>query len=165
MQKRGLTFTAKAIVYLMGIAVLAICAILFPEIAREESVSNPNPDRSTFPFLIVPWIFSLPVFIALFQILKILNYIDKGEAFSKKLVKALKNIKISAFVFSGLTILGAIFLIGMGRITGESEDVLPVVVLGTVITFVSIVVATCTAVLQKLMQNAVDLKEENDLTV
>jgi hypothetical protein len=36
---------------------------------------------------------------------------------------------------------------------------------GFVLAFTSSIIATSTAVLQKLLQNAIDLKTENDLTV
>jgi hypothetical protein len=34
-----------------------------------------------------------------------------------------------------------------------------------VTTFVSIVIATATAIFEKLLQNAIDMKSENDLTI
>jgi hypothetical protein len=34
-----------------------------------------------------------------------------------------------------------------------------------IVTFISIVVATAVAVLEKVLQNAIDMKSENDLTI
>lgn len=47
----------------------------------------------------------------------------------------------------------------------EIDDALGFAALGAVITFGSLVIAVFAAVLQKLLQNAIDIKSENDLTV
>ena len=48
---------------------------------------------------------------------------------------------------------------------GDSDDRAGGVFMGILITFASIVVATAMAVLERALQNAVDMKSENDLTV
>jgi hypothetical protein len=45
------------------------------------------------------------------------------------------------------------------------EDPAGVFALGLYATFATIVIATATAIFERLLQNAVDLKAENDLTV
>lgn len=47
----------------------------------------------------------------------------------------------------------------------DQDDAPGIVAIGLVITFGSIVIAVFAAVLQKLLQNAIDIKSENDLTV
>jgi len=47
----------------------------------------------------------------------------------------------------------------------NGDDYAGAVAMGAFVTFTSIVVATATAVFQSLLQNAVDIKSENDLTV
>ena len=48
---------------------------------------------------------------------------------------------------------------------GDSDDRAGGVFMGVLICFGSIVVATATAILERILQNAVDMKSENDLTV
>jgi hypothetical protein len=48
---------------------------------------------------------------------------------------------------------------------GDSDDRAGGVFMGILITFPSIVIATAMAVLERVLQNAVDIKSENDLTV
>ena len=47
----------------------------------------------------------------------------------------------------------------------SSEDRAGGVVIGLVIFFAALVVATATVILERALQNAVDMKSENDLTV
>lgn len=49
--------------------------------------------------------------------------------------------------------------------SNDSDDRAGGVVIGALIAFASIVVATAMSVLERALQNAVDMKSENDLTV
>ena len=60
-------------------------------------------------------------------------------------------------------ILGAEAFIFMMR--DKSDDIAGGVAMGIFIAFISIVIATAAAVFEKLLQNAVDIKSENDLVV
>jgi hypothetical protein len=53
----------------------------------------------------------------------------------------------------------------MTRIAYPQEDVAGFIMLGFIITFVSSIIATFAAVVQKLLQQVVDMKVENDSTV
>lgn len=96
-----------------------------------------------------------------FKTLKLLNYIDTNKTFSELPIKALKNIK-----YSGITI-AALFSAGIPYIyyAADKDDAPGVILVGMLFIFFSVVVATFAAVLQKLLQNAIDIKSENDLTV
>jgi len=48
---------------------------------------------------------------------------------------------------------------------GDSDDRAGGVFMGILFTFGSIVIATAAAMFQRVLQNAVDIKSENDLTV
>jgi hypothetical protein len=86
---------------------------------------------------------------------------DSNKVFSQAAVNAVKNIKYCALAVSGLIVLG----IGYIRLTVVNDDPAGVTVLGILTTFTAIVIATAAAVFQRLLQNAVDIKSENDLTV
>ena len=148
----------------MGLAVFSVITILLPEIAREEAAGKVNPPTS-HPFLYVIGLMSIPIFVALYQTLKLLKYIDENKAFSQQSVTALRNIKYCAITFSILFALGAISVIVIARLADPTEEVAPIVTLGFLFTFTSSIIATFTAVLQKLLQNAIDMKSENELTV
>jgi hypothetical protein len=93
--------------------------------------------------------------------MKLLNHIDRNQAFSESSIASFRTIKYCALVISGL------FAGGMPYIfyVADKDDAPGVVAMALVIIFASFVIATFAAVLQKLIQNAVDIKSENDLTV
>jgi hypothetical protein len=163
--KPEVTIFAKGVVYLTGLAVLAVCAVLLPEIAREETAANPTSDRLTYPFLIGAWVTSIPIFVALHQTLKLINYIHQNKAFSSRSVKALQNIKICAIVFGTLIAVGAGATISWARMIDPTEEVTHIITLSFIFVFASSVIATFAAVLQRLLRDAIAMKAENDLTV
>ena len=103
----------------------------------------------------------IPFFVALYQAFKLLSYIDKNQAFSELSVKALKNIKFCAMTISGLyvVIMPFVFLVA------DLDDAPGLVIIGMVPIFASMVIAVFAAVLQRLLQEAIDIKSENDLIV
>ena len=113
------------------------------------------------PLIIYTYIGSIPFFVALYQAFKLLGHVDHNKVFSQASVNAVKNIKYCALAFSGFIVLGLLYI--MLFVTGE--DPAGVMGLGMFTTFASIVMATAAAIFQRLLQNAVDMKSENDLTV
>ncbi len=162
---KRLTLFARGVVLLIGIAALAVCLILLPELAREESVESLADIYLIYSFLVGAYILTIPFFVALYQTLKLLHYIDKNKAFSKRSIKALQYIKICAILFSALIIVGVIAGISMIRSVYPGEDVTFIITWGFIFVFVSSVIAIFVAVLQRLLADAVILKSENDLIV
>lgn len=160
--KLNLTTISKTAVYFIGLSIFTICAILLPELAREEAVGKPD-HPSALPFLIAAWVLSIPIFIALHQALKLIMFIDQNKVFSDQTVKTIQNIKISSIVFILMVILADSIIITIGRNTGE--DIPPFITLGFIIVFVTSVITTFTAVLQRLLEDAIVLKTENELTI
>jgi hypothetical protein len=113
------------------------------------------------PLIIYTYIGSIPFFVALYQAFMLLGYVDSNKVFSLSSVNTVKNIKHCAIAFSGFVVLGILYI----RLFVRGEDSAGVTSLGIFIIFASIVIATAFAVFQKLLQNAVDMKSENDLTV
>ena len=158
--KRSATLFLKAVILL--IAVLALAAMLWePQIEGR----NVNADQFSIyfrdPFLAYAYAASIPFFMALYQAFKLLGYIERNQVFSQTSVRALRNIKYCALTLSGSIFLGVLFV----RIFNSGDDAAGFTALSMVAIFASIVIATAAAVFQKLLQNAVDLKSENDLTV
>jgi len=75
-------------------------------------------------------------------------------------VKELGTIKYCAIAIIGFVAVGVIFMM-----FGDREDRPAGVFMRILITFPSIVVATAAAMFERILQNAVDIKSENDLTV
>ncbi len=158
---RGSTLFLKIVVFSIGIAALAICVFYLPGAASRDAATHPETAYLKYPFLISSYILATPFFIALFQTLKLLTYIDANDAFSGISVRSLKVIKFCAITIVGLMLAGLAAAVSLFY----GEDMAGPIMLGLMVIFASSVVATIAAVLQKLLQNAIDIKSENDLTV
>ncbi|MBD8501212.1 DUF2975 domain-containing protein [Paenibacillus arenosi] len=158
--KRGSTLFLKVAVFLMGAPIVALC-IFFPIVAMKAAAHYPELAYSQYPALIGVYATAAAFFVALYQALKLLGYIDKNIAFSDRSVLALKKIKCCAITISILFVAGLPLL----YLFAEVDDAPGVILIGLVIIFASTVIAVFAAVLQKLLQDAIDIKSENDLTV
>ncbi|PGM56915.1 DUF2975 domain-containing protein [Bacillus sp. AFS053548] len=158
--KRGSTTFLKAIIFLAGIAVLALCIFLVPNFANFSSNLYPNIAAMKYLVFIVMYGAAVPFYFALYQAFNLLRYIDDNTAFSELSVKALKNIKYCAIAISGLYVLAT----PLFRFIAKKVDP-PIGFLGLIIIFASLVIAVFAAILQQLLQEAINIKSENDLTV
>ena len=113
------------------------------------------------PFIFYGYIASIPFFIALYQAFNLLGYVDNNMVFSQLAVKAVRSIKYCAITIGGLIVLGILYI----RFFVNGDDPAGPTALGIVTTFASLVIATAAAIFERLLQNAVDIKSENDLTV
>lgn len=157
--KRGTTVFLKIAVFLIGITVLALCIFWLPWLANDTVEMFPEFSYLQYPVLIGLYVTVIPFFLALYQALKLLNYIENNNAFSELSVKVLNYIKYCAITISILYMIGAIFLMSQNALHPG------IAIIGFIIIFTSIVIAVLTAVLQKLLKSALDIKSENDLTV
>jgi len=157
--KKGSTLFLKFVVCLIAIVTL-IWLIWFPQLEGRAA----NLDLISIyidPLIIYAYIGSIPFFVALYQAFKLLGYVDVNKVFSQSSVNAVRNVKYCAITFSGFIVLGILYI----RLFIKGDDSAGVTALGIFTTFASIVIATAAAVFQKLLQNAIDIKSENDLTV
>jgi hypothetical protein len=157
--KQGSTLFLKIAVFLIGAPVLALG--IFGLTYLVNNPANPNYAHILYPIVIGMYISVIPFFVALYQAFKLLSYIDKSLAFSDFSVKALKIIKFCAMTMSGVyvVILPFVFLVA------ELDDAPGLVIVGMVPIFAPMVIAVFAAVLQRLLQEAITIKHENDLTV
>ncbi len=115
----------------------------------------------TDPFIIYGYIASIPFFVALYQAFKLLGNIEQNKTFSKLAVKTVRNIKYCAIAIPIFIVGGVVSIV----LNANGDDAAGPVALGIYTTFASIVVVTAVAIFERLLQNAVDIKSENDLTV
>ena len=157
--KKGSTLFLKVVIILIGIVVLA-GLIWFPQTEGRAA----NLDLISIykdPFIIYIYIASTPFFIGLYQAFKLLNFIDANKAFSQGAVNTLKNMKFASLSLIGFIALAEFYI----RFFAHSDDPAGPTALGILASFAIAVIATAAAVFQKLLQNAVDMKSENELTV
>lgn len=161
MLKRASTLFLKAAVLTIGSAVLALCIFALPATWRAVAEEYPDITYALYGILLAMYATAIPFFIALYQGLRLLGYIDKNKAFSELSVKALKRI-----AYCGVAI-GVVYAASLPFFyTWAQEDDAPgLVVIGMVLVGASLTVAVFAGVLQRLLKNAIAIKSENDLTV
>jgi hypothetical protein len=156
--KRGSTIFLQLIIVLIGVGALAFM-LWEPHI--EGANAHATLAKMYFnSFVAYAFMASIPFFVALYEAFKLLGYIGRNEIFSQAAVKALRIIKYCALAIIGFVAVSVIFMI-----SGDRDDRPAGVFMRLLITFPSIVVATAAAMFARILQNAVDIKSENDLTV
>ncbi|MGE1166113.1 DUF2975 domain-containing protein [Peribacillus simplex] len=159
--KLGTTLFLKIAVILIGIPVLALCIFLVPGIANFAAELYPDMTYLKYLVFIDLYASAIPFYFALYQAFKLLSFIDKNKAFSELSVRALKKIKYCAITISSLYVAG----MPLFYLMAEMDDAPGIILIGLVVIFASMVIAVFAAVLQRLLQEAIDIKSENDLIV
>jgi hypothetical protein len=159
--KRSATIFLQVVIVLIGLGVLAL-------MLWEPHIEGRNAHATLFeiyfkdPFLAYAYTASIAFFVALFQAFTLLGYVRHNAVFSLKSVRALRTIKYCAIVLIAMIGGAEAYLFIFVR---DKDDIAGGVAMGLFMIFVSVVAGTAAAVFEKLLQNAVDMKTENDLTV
>jgi hypothetical protein len=145
----------------LGLMALGLAALILPAIVTSWEKEFSTVGYLKYPIVIILSAALIPYFTALYQAMKLLTYIDKNKAFSMLSVEALRKITYSGFVFSALFIafLPIVYMVA------QADDAPGLVIIGMIMAGAPMVVAVFAAVLQKLLQSAIAIKTENDLTV
>jgi len=158
--KRGSTIILKGAIVIIGLVVVALCGLIIYTLMSE---GLPAPQYRYTLLSIITCIFAstIPFYIALFQAMKLLSYIDRGTAFSELSVHALKKIKYCAIAICIIYVISepSIFLLA------DMDDAPGLVLFGMIPVFASFVIAVFAALLERLLRDAIEIKSENDLTV
>ena len=160
--KRSSIIFLQIVIVLIGVAALAF-------LLWEPQVEGVNKNRTNFeiyfqdPFLALVYAGSIPFFMALYQAIRTLGYVGRNQVFSPEVVKALRTIKYCALAIIGFVVVEEIWILLMND--RDSDNPGAPIFLGLLIILPSIVVATTAGMFERILQNAVDLKSENDLTV
>ena len=152
------TILLRIAIVLIGIGALAV-------MLWEPHIEGRNAHATIFeiyfkdPFLAYAYVASIPFFAALYQAFKLLGFKGRDEVFSRRSVRALRAIKYCAVATVGFVIVGEICLM-----FGDSYDRPPAVFMGILLTFAFAVIAAAATVFERLVQSALDMKPEDDLT-
>ncbi|MBA2176740.1 DUF2975 domain-containing protein [Halobacillus locisalis] len=149
----------KISLVLIGLVIMILSIFVLPSLA--DSVVQVGPEFSYLkaPVFLGIYITNIPFFYALFQAFQLLRYIEQKQAFSSVTVLALKKIKWCAYAILSLYIVGSTFLMSHSAFHPSLW------VIGGAIMFASVVIAVFVQLLQGLLNNAMEIKEENELTV
>ncbi len=152
--KKGSTLFLKSVIVLLGLVAIGVCIIIV-------GVTVSGNAGIGLPIMIGVFLTAIPFLYALYQGMELLRSIERNTAFSQASVRAITRIEYCAFIISSLYAAMMPFIIHIA----EVDDAPGVVLVGLVCIFAPLVVGVFAAVLQRLLQNAVDLQSESDLTV
>ncbi len=159
MKKISITFL-QAVLILIGLIILFI--LMWTPLNEGRATNLSVFEIYSDPFILYIYAASSTFFTALYQAFLLLRYIGQNKVFSTEAVQTLKKIKYCGFILSGLIVNAGVFIQIFHH---KEDDPAGFLAICIVTTFSSIVVATAAAIFQQLLQNAVDIKIENDLTV
>lgn len=147
------TLFLKLSLALVAVIVLFFNVLLFPHF-RAHSVED-------YFFIGALYVSALIFYYLVFQAFKILLLVDRNLAFSGKCLNAVRQIKLAA---CGI---GITYLALMPEIyaMAQEEDAPGLILMGGTVILLPFIISTFVAVLQRLFQNAIELKQENDFTV
>ncbi|MBU2526496.1 MAG: DUF2975 domain-containing protein [Bacteroidetes bacterium] len=151
------TIFLQATVLLTGLVALAIL-IYFP--LTEGRATNLDVFSIYIdPFILYAYVASLAFFVALYKAFILLSYIRKNTVFTANAARALRNIKHCAITLSVSIVAAGVFI----RFTHDkADDPAGFLAISIVMAFVALVVATATAILEKLLQDAIEMKSRID---
>ncbi len=114
------------------------------------------------PLILYVYAASIAFFVALYKAFRFLGFIRHDKLFSIKSLKALTSIKYCAIVLSVLIAMAGIYI----RIFhNRDDDPAGFLAMCILLIFINIAVATAMSVFEKMLQKAVDMKTENELTI
>lgn len=148
-------------VFVAGAVMLAICGAVA---WLTMTSTNPSDDYYYLNYILLTGVLaaSVPYFIALYQSQKLLVNIDASRAFSDSSVLALKAITRCAFAdFLICAIAGLPFFYTVAQI----EDAPGLILIGMAITGLAFVISVFASILNRLLQEVIAMKSENDLTI
>ncbi|GAB2875223.1 DUF2975 domain-containing protein [Hymenobacter ruber] len=114
------------------------------------------------PLILYGYAASIAFFVALYKAFTLLRYIGQNQVFSPGSVGALRSIKHCALVLSVLIVAAGVYI---RLFHDKNDDPAGFLAICMATTLASVVAATAAAIFEKILQNAIDMKSENDLTI
>ncbi len=155
------TMILRAALFVAGAVVLALCG---GAAWLATAKVDPSSEYHIWAYILLAGTCSasVPCFIALYQSFKLLRYIEADRVFSDLSVKALKIITRAALAdFLICTVGGLPFF----YVVAQMDDAPGLVLIGLAIAGIAFIIFVFSSVLNRLLQNAIAMKSENDLTI
>ena len=114
------------------------------------------------PFILYVYLSSIAFYLALLELVKLLKYIGEDRLFSITSIAAIKKIKFCSFFICIFIVLGAIYIRFFHH---PEDDPAGFMALSILLILIFTAVGAATAVFEKIIQKAVNMKQENDLTI
>ncbi|PRX67209.1 Protein of unknown function (DUF2975) [Bacillus sp. V-88] len=119
--KRVSAIFLKAIIFLIGAAVLTLCVYWLPVLTIRDVKAHPDGDYSLYPLLACAYGICLTFLFSLFHVYKLVTFIERNNAFSESSYQSLKVIKKCAFIVIGFFVFMIISLKVISSISGDDS--------------------------------------------
>lgn len=159
MKKAAVLFLRIALITI-GLGVLGLLVLIFPAWA-DAKIAFPDQAYAVYVVLGALYLASIPYFIGIVKAWQLLKLINTGKAFSADSAKVVKAISICAASISAIYIVSMPFF----YIWGDYTDAPGLIVIGMVLVGVPLIISVFAALLKLLINEAAELKTENELTV
>lgn len=153
--KINTTAILRIAIVLISMFVLGLCLLMTPAFSQE------GVEYGYLYVVIGIYLSAIPFFSGLYAAWRMLGYIDKQQAFSTGTKRELTRIKFYALSITAIYALGLPLLYQVA----QKDDAPGVLAIGIMVVFASFVVAAFAALMEKVLQSALDIKAENELTV
>lgn len=157
--KHSSTLLLQVIIVLIGIGAFAF-------LLWEPHVEGVNQHATVFqiyfqdPFLAYVYLSSIPFFVALYQVFKVLGYVDQDQVFSRAAVKALRTTRYCAIAIVVLVAASVGFMLFT-----DPEDRPAGLFLRLLIGFPSVIAIAAASMFERILQHALNIKCGNDSRV
>src|SRR6476660_201896 len=152
---RGSTLFLRLAIVGIGLVVLGICGLL---LTGFSSVDKEYPEYWGWVAVVLSVVIvsAVPFYYGLFKAWSVLRLIDDGKALSFTVVRKLR------IIYRCAGLIGALYLVSLPAfyIWAELDDAPGLVIVGMVFTMVPIIVSVAISVLQRLLNEAIKLKNE-----
>lgn len=149
----------KVIILIVGLIMLYAAIAVLPDLVSFSVKTYQEIAYLAKPVSILVLISGVPFFVVLVETLFLCNYILSDDIYTKKPIKALNIVSISALIITILfTIITTLFLLN-NYFTPLLGVILFLVILS------SLIIAIFSKILYILVKRATILKEDNDLTI
>lgn len=148
----------RVLILLLGTGILVFC-ILLPNVAERTAEKFPEFAYLQYPVLFYVYLTAVPFYIALFQGVRICGFILNDEPFSHSTVSALQIASVCSVTEIFIYTLGAVLLFCCNALHPS------IFLLILVILLAASMFALLCSILKHLVQKAIRLREESELTI
>lgn len=159
MNQRELSIWLKGLLLMSGVLGLFLCFGLAPNMGSTLAESDPSRAHLFWPCLLFIWIACIPIYMALYQAWMIFKNVGEDNSFCEENMLRLKKVSRLSIIVVLMYSCAAFWLLIVDLVNFY------IFLAIFVILFASIFVAVSSAVLSHLVNKAVELQKENDLTI
>lgn len=159
--KKASTLVLRLAVILLGSVVLLLSLLFLPQIWALSLYLFPDLTLMSYLVLGQLLLTAVPFYYALLQAWALLGLIDRQAAFSGASILRLRNIKKAAVLISVLYAAAS----PLYYLMADRDDAPGILLIVLIVLFAAFAVGVFAAVLETLLQDAIRIKAENDLTV